>query len=91
MEYNHDDNECFCQMCGNNSLDNSINEMCELCYDDNSLVYFCYLCQNYYNCNDINNICVKYIYSANVIKKNIKNWISLKKKKRTIYYILNEN
>ena len=30
--YLHDDNECFCIECGNNSL-NAEHEMCEKCYD----------------------------------------------------------
>jgi len=66
--YSHDDTECFCIDCGNNSL-NAENEMCEKCYDDNNLRYFCYNCNNYYNYLDINNICHIYIQSANKIKK----------------------
>ena len=66
--YLHDDTECFCFECGNNSL-NAEHEMCEKCYDDNNLRYFCYYCNNYYNYLEINNICNIYIQSANKIKK----------------------
>jgi hypothetical protein len=75
MNYNHDNSECFCQACGNNSLNECINEMCDLCYDDENLLYFCYLCEHYYNYKDIENICKKYIDSINKIKRFIKNKI----------------
>lgn len=78
MNYKHDSSECFCQECGNNSLDHNINEMCDMCYDDNNLLYFCYLCQDYFNYTDINNICIKYIESANKIKNFIKSKSSVK-------------
>lgn len=72
MNYKHDDSECFCQECSNNSLNKNIIEMCNLCYDDENVLYFCYLCSNYMNYKDINNICKKYTDSANKIKKFIK-------------------
>lgn len=74
MNYYHNDEECFCYECGNNSLYLNI-EMCNYCYDDTNLVYFCYLCNGYYNYLEINNICKKYIISANIIKKYLKYWI----------------
>ncbi len=72
MDYTHDSNECFCLYCGNNSLDQFNEDMCEKCYDDNNIRYYCYICNNYYKYTYINNICIKYILSANIIKKFIK-------------------
>lgn len=74
MNYTHDDTECFCKYCGNNSLDHDDN-MCEYCYDDNNLIYYCYICNKYYNYINIEKICIKYINSANIIKKFLKNKI----------------
>lgn len=77
MNYNHDDTECFCKECGNNSL-NSETEMCDNCYDDNNILYYCYICNNYYNYINIENVCDKYIISSNIIKKYIKKYINNK-------------
>lgn len=66
--YNHDDTECFCQECGNNSL-NLESEMCNDCYNDDNILYYCYICNNYYNYINIEKICNKYIQSANIIKQ----------------------
>lgn len=72
MDYFHDNTECFCRECGNNSL-NLEEEMCEYCYDDNNILYYCYICNNYYNYIDIDSICIKYIEAANIIKAFLKN------------------
>lgn len=72
--YLHDNTECFCIYCGNNSQLN-YTEMCNYCYDDLSLTYYCYICNNYYNYSDINEICSKYITANNIIKKYVKAYL----------------
>jgi hypothetical protein len=69
--YTHDDTECFCIHCGNNSQLIK-DEMCEYCYDDLSLRYYCYTCNNYYNYQQIINLCPTYIDAINKIKKFLK-------------------
>lgn len=71
--YNHDNNECFCNYCGNNSLNN--NEMCKYCYDDFNIIYHCYICNKYYNYINIEKTCNKFIKSSNIIKKFFKQYM----------------
>jgi hypothetical protein len=72
MNYNHDDSECFCRVCGNSSIDNKNEDMCKYCYDDSKLLYYCILCNNYFNYINIENVCYKYIESVNIIKRFFK-------------------
>ncbi len=74
LMYTHDDTECFCTYCGNTNLLND-HEMCEYCYDDNSISYYCYLCNNTYNYHNIKNPCIIYINASNLIKKFFKYYI----------------
>lgn len=69
MNYRHDDTECFCRYCANNSLDTENIDMCNYCYDDNNLLYYCYICNNYYNHLDICKICPKYLDAKKIIQK----------------------
>jgi hypothetical protein len=71
-KYNHDNSEAFCKYCGNTSLNDK--DMCKLCYDDLNILFHCYICNNYYNYENIENICIKYIYSSNIIKKYYKKY-----------------
>lgn len=72
MDYKHDDTECFCIYCGNNNDFNNEAEMCEYCYDDDSIRYFCYLCSSNYDYAEIDNICITYINASNTIKRLLK-------------------
>lgn len=74
-QYLHDDTECFCYYCGNSNQTNN-NELCNYCYDDESLRYFCYLCSNYYNYHQIDNYCIIYINASNIIKKFFKKYFN---------------
>lgn len=75
MNYNHNDEECFCLYCGLSNNSNT-NDMCEYCYDDLSISYFCYLCNSYYNYIDISNVCPIYIEKSNIIKKWFKKYFN---------------
>ena len=67
--YVHYNTECFCVECGNNSLNTDQDMSDDCCYNDDNIRYFCYLCNNYYNYNDINNICITYVNASNIIKR----------------------
>lgn len=80
------ENSIFCPTCNNRDNDD-LHTMCDMCYDDMSIMYDCKYCDQinkYYNSLSL---CKKYILCSNLIKQKYKKY-KLRKNIRLYSYTL---